>query len=156
MSTLAASLLLTACAAVLLWSLPRRDAASWGLFACVAVYAVTSFTVTAGVLLGGPDGGFFAGHMAATICWIAVAAVLFGYAARMTRSDRSLPIGGGLALVAGAIAKLFLFDLGTLDGIFRVAVFIVVGLILLGTGAGYARLLAKQDQDHLDVPRDTG
>ena len=36
------------------------------------------------------------------------------------------------------MAKLFLFDLGTLDGIFRVAVFIVVGLVLLGMGAGYA------------------
>ena len=44
------------------------------------------------------------------------------------------------------MAKLFLFDLGTLDGIFRVVVFIVVGLVLLGMGAGYARLLEKQDQ----------
>jgi uncharacterized membrane protein len=44
------------------------------------------------------------------------------------------------------MAKLFLFDLGTLDGMFRVAVFIVVGLVLLGMGAGYARLLAQQDQ----------
>ena len=57
-----------------------------------------------------------------------------------------LPIAGGLALVAAAMAKLFLFDLGTLDGIFRVVVFIVVGLVLLGMGAGYARLLEKQDQ----------
>jgi uncharacterized membrane protein len=44
------------------------------------------------------------------------------------------------------MAKLFLFDLGTLDGMFRVAVFIVVGLVLLGMGAGYARLLERQDQ----------
>ncbi len=44
------------------------------------------------------------------------------------------------------MAKLFLFDLGTLDGIFRVVVFIVVGLVLLGMGAGYARLLEQQDQ----------
>ncbi len=44
------------------------------------------------------------------------------------------------------MAKLFLFDLGTLDGIFRVVVFIVVGLVLLGMGAGYARLLERQDQ----------
>jgi uncharacterized membrane protein len=51
-----------------------------------------------------------------------------------------------MALVAAAMAKLFLFDLGTLDGIFRVVVFIVVGLVLLGMGAGYARLLAQQDQ----------
>src|SRR5690606_15710386 len=110
------------------------------------VYAVTSFTVTAGMLIGGGDGGFYAGHMAATICWIAMAAALFGYAARLPREDRSMLIGGGLGLVAAAMAKLFLFDLGTLDGIFRVAVFIVVGLILLGMGAGYARLLEKQDK----------
>jgi len=58
-----------------------------------------------------------------------------------------------LALVAAAMAKLFLFDLGTLDGIFRVVVFIVVGLVLLGMGAGYARLLERQDQqqDHAGV-----
>ena len=49
-----------------------------------------------------------------------MAAAVFGYAARLPRADRSLPIGGGLALVAAAMAKLFLFDLGTLDGIFRV------------------------------------
>jgi uncharacterized membrane protein len=51
-----------------------------------------------------------------------------------------------MALVTAAVAKLFIFDLGTLDGIFRVAVFIVVGLVLLGMGAGYARLLTQQDQ----------
>ena len=61
-----------------------------------------------------------------------------------------VPIGGGLALVAAAMAKLFLFDLGTLDGIFRVVVFIVVGLVLLGMGAGYARLLEKQDRAGCD------
>jgi uncharacterized membrane protein len=119
------------------------------LLACLAlvvVYAVTTFTVTAGVLAGGESGGFFAGHMAATICWIAMAAALFVFAARRAREDRPLPIAGGLALVAGSMAKLFLFDLGTLDGMFRVAVFIVVGLVLLGMGAGYARLLAQQDQ----------
>ena len=110
------------------------------------VYAITTFTVTAGVLIGGEGRGFFAGHMAATIWWIAMAAGMFIYAARMPRADRSLPIGGGLALVAAAMAKLLLFDLGTLDGIFRVVVFIVVGLVLLGTVAGYARLLEKQDQ----------
>ena len=37
-----------------------------------------------------------------------------------------------------------MFDLATLDGIFRVAAFIVVGLVLLGMGAGYARSLADR------------
>lgn len=144
-STLIASLLLIAFAVVTAGT-TLRDAAILAAAAVVVGYAITTFTVTAGVLVGGESGGFFAGHMAATICWIVPSAGLFVYAARVARRDRSLPIGGGLALVAAAMAKLFLFDLGTLDGIFRVVVFIVVGLVLLGMGAGYARLLEKQDR----------
>jgi Predicted membrane protein (DUF2339) len=148
-STLVASVLLTACAAAIAWSW-RGKVNVWAGSAVVVVYAVTTFAVTAGVLLGGEGGGFYAGHMAATICWIAMAAALFLDAARLARAERSVPIGGGLALVAAAMAKLFLFDLGTLDGIFRVVVFIVVGLVLLGMGAGYARLLEKQDLANLE------
>jgi len=144
-STLISSLLLVVGAVVVAWSW-KAVANVWAGSAAVIVYAVTTFTVTAGVLIGGQGGGFFAGHMAATICWIAMAAALFIYAARLTKTERSLPIGAGLALVAAAMAKLFLFDLGTLDGIFRVVVFIVVGLVLLGMGAGYARILERQDQ----------
>ncbi len=155
-SVLVASVLLIAFAVAIVWSWVGRGVVDsdavrimWAGAAVVIVYAVTTFTVTAGVLVGGEGGGFFAGHMAATMCWIAMAAALFVYAARLPRDDRSLPIAGGLALVAAAMAKLFLFDLGTLDGMFRVAVFIVVGLVLLGMGAGYARLLAQQDQQQV-------
>jgi uncharacterized membrane protein len=109
------------------------------------VYAVTMFTVTAGVLIGGTSAGFLAGHMAATICWIAMAAALFGAARRQSGQKRAVALTGGLALTAAATAKLFLFDLGTLDGIFRVIAFIVVGLALLAMGTGYARSLAQQD-----------
>lgn len=152
-STLVASLLLILAAIAIAWSWvgQRRldDETARVLWACagiVVVYAVTAFTVTAGVLVGGTDGGFLAGQMAATICWIGLAAGLFGYALRLPDRDaRTAPIVGGLALTAAATTKLFMFDLGTLDGIFRVAVFIVVGLILLGMGAGYARSLAQQD-----------
>ena len=63
---------------------------------------MTTFTVTAGVLVGGADGGFLAGHMAATICWIAMAAALFVLRAAPARADRPVaPIAGGLALVGG-------------------------------------------------------
>jgi uncharacterized membrane protein len=148
-STLIASLLLAVCAVTIAWSW-KTEAVIWAGSAAVIIYAVTAFTVTAGVLIGGEAGGFFAGHMAATICWIAMAAALFVYAARLTKAERSLPIGAGMALVAAAMAKLFLFDLGTLDGIFRVVVFIVVGLVLLGMGAGYARLLERQDLANLE------
>jgi uncharacterized membrane protein len=109
------------------------------------VYSVTEFTVTAGVMVGGTSAGFLAGHMAATICWIAMAATLFVYGRRQPAQRRAIAVTGGLALTAAATAKLFLFDLGTLDGIFRVAAFIVVGLVLLGMGTGYARSLAQHD-----------
>ncbi|MGH3580539.1 MAG: DUF2339 domain-containing protein [Mycobacterium sp.] len=142
-STLIASVLVVAFAATIVWSWPADW--SWATAAVVALYGITKFAVTAGVLLGGQTEGFFAGHVVATICWIALAAGVFRYATRIPRARRSLPIGGGMAIVAAAMAKLFLFDLGTLDGIFRVVVFIVVGLALLGMGAGYARLLAQQD-----------
>jgi Predicted membrane protein (DUF2339) len=142
-STLIASLLVVACAVAMAWSWPEDWSRTTA--AVVALYGITMFAVTAGVLIGGEDQGFFAGHVAATICWIAAAAAVFRYAAKVPRAHRSVPIGGGMALVAAAMAKLFLFDLGTLDGIFRVVVFIVVGLALLGMGAGYARLLAQQD-----------
>ena len=117
-STLVSSVLLVACAVAITWSWVSRgeldnDTARtlWAGSAAVIVYAITTFTVTAGVLIGGEGRGFFAGHMAATICWIAMAAGLFVYAARRSREERSLPIAGGLALVAAAMAKLFLFDL---------------------------------------------
>jgi uncharacterized membrane protein len=148
-STLIASLLLVVCAVAIIWSWTGTAddvmRVVWAAAALIGMYAITMFTVTAGVLFGGEVYGFFAGHMAATICWIGLAAAVFRYAAKLPRAQRSVPIGGGMALVAAAMAKLFLFDLGTLDGIFRVVVFIVVGLVLLGMGAGYARLLAQQD-----------
>ncbi len=151
-SVLISSLLVTAFVVAMARAcadLGRRDpnlacvlgAVAGGLF----VYAVTAFTVTAGVLVGGTGGGFVAGHMAATICWIGIAAALFVYALRRAgRERRTAPITAGLTLTAAATAKLFLFDLATLDGIFRVAAFIVVGLVLLSMGAGYARSLADR------------
>jgi len=145
-STLASSVALAAAAVAIAWSWRGADRVLWAGAAAIVGYAVTSFSVTAGVLIGGQERGFFAGHTVATICWMAMAAGLFGYALRLPRADRSVPIAGGLGLVAAAMAKLFLFDLGTLDGMFRVVVFIVGGLLLLAMGSGYARLLDRQDK----------
>lgn len=150
-STLAASLLVIAFAIVMTRACAgtkRLNSGVTGLVVTVAasvtVYAVTAFTVTAGVLVGGVGGGFLAGHMAATICWIGMAAALFVYALRLGVGERRTEsITAGLALTGAATAKLFLFDLATLDGILRVAAFIVVGLVLLSMGAGYARSLAR-------------
>lgn len=145
-STLAASLLVIALAVAMTRAWLESEAA--GLLvataAALVVYAVTAFTVTAGVVVAGTGGGFLAGHMAATICWIGMAAGLFVYALRLDRGERRTEaITAGLALTGAATTKLFLFDLATLDGIFRVAAFIIVGLVLLSMGAGYARSLAR-------------
>ncbi|MCV6975795.1 DUF2339 domain-containing protein [Mycobacterium bourgelatii] len=152
-STLAASVLVVAFVVVLAraWlgvdRTQRNSDLAWILGVAggsLVIYAVTAFTVTAGVLTGGANGGFLAGHMAATICWIGMAAGLFVYALRLAAGERrTAPITAGLVLTGAATAKLFLFDLATLDGIFRVAAFIVVGLVLLSMGAGYARSLAS-------------
>jgi hypothetical protein len=140
-STLVGSVVLVAWVGTVAWA----HRTGWVAAALVSVYAVTVFTVTAGVLIGGPEKGFLAGHMAATICWIGLAAGLFAAALRTRRSElRAAPIAGGLVLTSAAMAKLFLFDLGTLDGIFRVVAFIVVGLVLLAMGTGYARSLAAR------------
>ncbi|AQT80315.1 hypothetical protein B1R94_15145 [Mycolicibacterium litorale] len=147
-STLVASVLLMAWAGAMAWSWSGRQTRwVWAGAGLATVYALTAFPVVAGVLIGGPADGFLAGHMAATICWIGLAAGLFATALRAARPDqRTGPILGGLALTAAAMAKLFLFDLATLDGIFRVVVFIVVGLILLAMGTGYARSLAARGE----------
>jgi hypothetical protein len=140
-SALVGSVLLVAWVGALAWA----HRAGWVAAALMSVYAVTVFTVTAGVLIGGPEKGFLAGHVAATICWIGLAAGLFAAALRIRRPElRAAPIAGGLVLTSAAMAKLFLFDLGTLDGIFRVVAFIVVGLMLLAMGTGYARSLAAR------------
>lgn len=123
----------------------------WVAVSAVIGYAATALTVTVGVALGGAEVGFLAGHMAATLSWIVAAALAFGYAARRPGASRSVLIGGGLVLVAAATGKLFLFDLGTLDGMYRVVLFIVGGLVLLGMGAGYARFLAQQSDGRSDA-----
>ncbi|BBY67365.1 DUF2339 domain-containing protein [Mycolicibacterium helvum] len=149
-TTLGGSAVLVAWAGAVDWAFRL----GWVGAALVSVYALTVFTVTAGVLIGGPANGFLAGHMAATICWIGLAAGLFVAALRIRRPElRAAPIAGGLVLTSAAMAKLFLFDLGTLDGIFRVVAFIVVGLVLLAMGTGYARSLAARRDESDSEPR---
>ena len=62
-------------------------------------------------------------------------ALLFG----LLRDDRRFRIGG-FALLAAAIAKVFLFDLSTLESIFRVLSFIALGLLLLAAAFAYQRI----------------
>jgi uncharacterized membrane protein len=74
-----------------------------------------------------------------TVAWTVGAFVL------LLRGVDSVPLRvAGLSLVAAALLKLVLFDLSSLDGMARVSAFLVAGLVLLGAGARYARLVATR------------
>jgi uncharacterized membrane protein len=59
--------------------------------------------------------------------------------AGLVRDERRLRLGG-LMLLAIAVAKVFLFDLTTLESIYRVLSFIALGLLLLSAAFAYQRL----------------
>ena len=51
---------------------------------------------------------------------------------------------GGLALLGIAVAKVFFYDLATLESIYRVLSFIAIGLLLLAGAFAYQRMRAEQ------------
>jgi hypothetical protein len=118
-----------------------RIAALIGGLATSAV-AVISVGLLVGEALGATSAGFIAGHALATVLWMLTSAWLL---LRGLRADsrRALSLRLGLGLAAVSVAKLFLFDLATLDGLWRVAAFIVTGLLLLASGTAYARALDR-------------
>ncbi|QLY30893.1 DUF2339 domain-containing protein [Nocardia huaxiensis] len=120
----------------------------------LGLYAVTVLTVSVGVATGDKD-GFLAGHGIATIIWMvtATAALLFGLR-RLARTPQQakVALAGGLLVTAAALAKLFLFDLATLDGLVRAAAFLAVGVLLLVAGTRYARAFAEAADRETPAP----
>ncbi|MDV6304303.1 DUF2339 domain-containing protein [Rhodococcus cerastii] len=110
----------------------------------LALYGLTTATVTLGIGIGGETTGFTAGHTAATIEWMIAAFALLAFGLRSV-THAHLALLAGLSLTAAAIAKLFLFDLVALDGLFRVIAFIAVGLLLLIAGTRYAKVFADRE-----------
>ncbi|GAB3107830.1 DUF2339 domain-containing protein [Janibacter alkaliphilus] len=108
------------------------------LFATGAV-AILAATLL-GQRLGSAEAGFVAGQATATVLWLAAAAAMLVIGTR--RSIEPL-VPASLLLAAGCAGKLILFDLAFLDGIARVASFIVGGLLLLVMGVGFASLLDR-------------
>ena len=145
MSTLIASVLLVACAvAIVVVAGPGRDCVMGRRRRWSRLYAITMFTVTAGVLLGGEDAGFLRRARGGDDLLDLLAAAVLRYAATSRAQSarcRSVAAWRWWRPRWPSCS----FRPRTLDGIFRVVVFIVVGLVLLGMGAGYARLLAQQD-----------
>lgn len=152
-STALAALLALAVLAAAVWcerKLPGISGAGslesvlWAAASIAGLYAVTAATVSAGVASNAPD-GFLAGHSIATILWMAAAtaALLYGLRAMAhSAAIAKLALASGLVVTAAALVKLFLFDLATLDGLVRVAAFLVVGVLLLVAGTRYARAFA--------------
>lgn len=99
-----------------------------------ALGAATALLANLGWALGGAEGARW-GHGVATVAWITTGAYLL----LQRRHDWGATGNvAGLALIAGAVTKLFLFDLAALDGAVRVIAFLLVGITLLGVGAAYA------------------
>ncbi|MEU0544128.1 DUF2339 domain-containing protein [Nocardia sp. NPDC005978] len=127
----------------------ESDASALGVVGGIAaLYAVTALTVSAGVATGSRD-GFLAGHGIATVIWMAAAttALLYGLR-RLARTPQAakVALAAGLLVTAASLAKLFLFDLATLDGLVRAGAFLVVGVLLLLAGTRYARAFAESAQ----------
>ncbi|MGW4249696.1 DUF2339 domain-containing protein, partial [Nocardia sp. NPDC004722] len=136
----------------------ESEATTLSVFAGIAgLYAVTALTVSLGVATGNPD-GFRAGHGIATVVWMAAAtaALLYGLR-RLARTPQraKVALAAGLLVTAAALAKLFLFDLATLDGLVRAAAFLVVGVLLLVAGTRYARAYADLENRGSDLEAPT-
>jgi uncharacterized membrane protein len=112
----------------------------WVPAGLLALYGSTATLLSIGLLISPADrDGFLLGHVLVTVSWTVAALVL------LLRGVDSVPLRvAGLSLVVAALAKLVLFDLSSLDGMARVAAFLVAGLVLLAAGARYAKLVAAR------------
>ncbi|MUM19106.1 DUF2339 domain-containing protein [Mycobacterium sp. CBMA271] len=131
------------------WASPQSASLRGVLAGASMLYAGTAAVVLSGTALLGSNDGFLLGHGMATVSWMAVSVALLLAGLRHYR-DQSWVTRTGFVLASMAVAKLFLFDLATLDGIARIGAFIVTGLLLLGGGTLYAReyaTLAGKSED---------
>jgi uncharacterized membrane protein len=83
-------------------------------------------------------------QIAVTVLWVALG--IAGLVAGLLIPTVGRPLRtGGFALLAAAVAKLFLFDLSQLDMAARAAAFVALGLALVGASFYYQRLLNAQN-----------
>ena len=128
---------------------PSRAQQIWLIGGLIGLWLTTELCVgVAGVATGGSTTGFRAGHLAATLVWFGSAAAALMWARRLQGASRTLTLATGLSVIAAAVAKLFLFDLAALDGMFRVIAFIVAGMVLLSLGVAYAQRFTSEEPAH--------
>ncbi|MDQ3787322.1 MAG: DUF2339 domain-containing protein, partial [Actinomycetota bacterium] len=140
---------LAAASIVLCWAGFRLEVLSaeehtphgWVPAGLIALYGSTAALVAVGLLISPDRDGFLLGHVLVTVSWTVGALVLL-----LRGIDSVVMRVAGLSLVIAALAKLVLFDLSSLDGMARVAAFLVAGLVLLAAGARYAKLVAARSR----------
>jgi hypothetical protein len=121
--------------------LPRRAFSAAGAVALlylVSTAIVTAFQPSAGAL----DAGLALGVRQQGQVLLSALWAVAGVVALVTglRRDRIELRGAGFALLAVAFGKVIVFDLSTLDSIYRVASCVALGLLLLGSAFAYQRL----------------
>ncbi|WP_410576474.1 DUF2339 domain-containing protein [Amycolatopsis sp. lyj-108] len=122
-----------------LFKAASENVVPWLLAGVCGLYGAGAM-VLCGALLAVPGrSGFLVGHVVITVSWTVAALVLLirGISAVSLRVI-------GFVLVGAAVLKLVLFDLSALDGLARVAAFLLAGLVLLGAGTRYAKLVASR------------
>jgi uncharacterized membrane protein len=130
------------------WPEPRfRRSLRYG----AGVLAVYLLSVLAVDIVGLRIGGGIAtaelrtqGHVALSVLWAVLGVGAFVYGIRANMSEVRV---GGLALLAVATVKVFVFDLAALDVAYRVISFIALGLLLLASAWLWQRAQPKPGAD---------
>jgi uncharacterized membrane protein len=148
----------TALAALWLPALhPRLRPALGAAAALIVLYAVSTALVTP-FQPGGDTAGLplaelgirQQGQALLSALWALVG--LAALVAGLVRDVRELRLGG-LALLATAVGKVFLFDLSSLTSVYRVASFIVLGLLLLCGAFAWQRIRPRPVPDLRGMPQ---
>lgn len=147
-SSALASVLILALAVAMPWAAARgelfgsviEEPVPWVISGIVGLYGAAGTVICCSLLISPDRTGFLFGHAVVTVSWTVVALTL------LLRGIESTALRAtGLVLVGAAVVKLVLFDLAALDGIARVAAFLVAGLLLLVAGTRYARLVSGRE-----------
>jgi uncharacterized membrane protein len=129
-------------------SWPTATLRRWTRYAAgvLLVYLLSVVTVD---LVGARAGGSVTleelqtqGQVALSVLWAVLGIAAFMYGIRSKARDMRL---AGLALLAVATAKVFLFDLSALDVAYRVISFVVLGVVLLASAWLWQRAQPKPE-----------
>jgi uncharacterized membrane protein len=141
------------CAVQLRSLAPRVEPALQGAAALLGLYAASGLVVTPFESGNGVDSTLLSAHqqgqMVLSAFWslAGVAAVAVGL-----RRDSSALRAGALCLLGVAVVKVFLFDLATLESVYRATSFIVLGLLLLLGAFVWQRLRPRAPRDLRETP----